>query len=257
MYFDFVNNIRIRSMSKLQIEKLKLYFKERSVFETVEIVEFYLRSESNLNPTTINWRIHELVKSGIIKRLGRGIFSLGESTIFYPEISTTIQLLFKKLEKEFYYTRFCIWNTSIINEFMHHQPVRFFVLVEAEKDTINSVYYFLKEIKKAVYIEPTSEMFEKYIVYEKDAIIVTPLVSEAPIQKVNHVTTITIEKMLVDIYCDEVTFMAQQGSEMRTIFTEAFSKYTVNRSKLLRYAARRGKKAELSTYLDSISNYWQ
>jgi DNA-binding Lrp family transcriptional regulator len=244
-------------MSKLQIEKLNHYFKERSVFDTTDIAEFYLRTERDLNPTTINWRIHKLVQSGILKRLGRGTFSLGEEKKFYPEISTTIQSLFKKLKKEFSYTNFCIWNTSTINEFMQHQPVRFFILVEVEKGMINSVYYFLKEIKKVVYIEPTSDMFEKYIVYENNVIILTPIVSEAPTQKVNNVVTITIEKMLVDIYCDEVTFMAQQGAEMRTIFTEAFSKYTINRSKLLRYAARRGKNAELSTYLESIPNYWQ
>ena len=48
--------------------------------------------------------------------------------------------------------------------------------------------------------------------------------------------------MLVDVFCDDVIFSAQQGSEMRTLFKEALSKYSVNENRMLRYADRRRKK---------------
>ena len=38
--------------------------------------------------------------------------------------------------------------------------------------------------------------------------------------------------MLVDIFCDELIFSAQQGSEMKTIFLEALSKYSVNENRM-------------------------
>ncbi|MBX2965948.1 MAG: hypothetical protein KF845_07365 [Cyclobacteriaceae bacterium] len=69
--------------------------------------------------------------------------------------------------------------------------------------------------------------------------------------------TATIEKMLVDIFCDDVIFSAQQGAEMRTIFKNAFDKYTINQSKMLRYADRRRKKEQLSQFVKTISNLWR
>jgi len=54
-----------------------------------------------------------------------------------------------------------------------------------------------------------------------------------------------------------VIFSAQQGAEKRTIFKEAFTKYTINQSKMLRYADRRRKKEELKQFVITISNLWQ
>jgi len=98
---------------------------------------------------------------------------------------------------------------------------------------------------------------EKYVINENEICIVKPLISEAPTQNINGVETATIEKMLVDIFCNDVIFSAQQGAEMRTIFKEAFGKYTINQSKMLRYADRRRKKEELNQFVKTTSNLWQ
>ena len=140
---------------------------------------------------------------------------------------------------------------------MQHQPNHFFILVETDKETTNSVFYFLREIKKSVFIEPTNDILEKYNLNERETFIIKPIISEAPTQNINGIETITIEKMLVDIFCDDVIFSAQQGGEMRTIFKNAFEKYTINQSKMLRYADRRRKKEELNQFIKTISNLWQ
>ena len=54
--------------------------------------------------------------------------------------------------------------------------------------------------------------------------------------------------MLVDIFCDNVIFSAQQGAEMRTIFKEVFSKYTYNESRMYRYADRSFKLNNITTF---------
>tara|TARA_R110000868_G_scaffold240563_1_gene495027 strand:- start:121 stop:366 length:246 start_codon:yes stop_codon:yes gene_type:complete len=59
--------------------------------------------------------------------------------------------------------------------------------------------------------------------------------------------------MLVDIFCDNVIFSAQQGAEMRTIFKEVFSKYTYNESRMYRYADRRRKKESFK--LNNITTF--
>ena len=236
---------------------MKHHFKSKAVFETQDIVAFYEQTEKDIKQTTVNWRVHTLVQSGVLQRIGRGKFTLGEGKNYIPEISSATKSIFKKLKTEFPFANLCVWNTSVLNEFMQHQPNRFFVLVETDKETTNSVFYFLREIKKSVFVEPTSDILEKYIVNEKDIFIIKPLVSEAPTQNINGVETATIEKMLVDIFCDDVIFLAQQGAEMRTIFKNAFDKYTINQSKMLRYADRRRKKEELTKFVKTISNLWQ
>lgn len=236
---------------------MKRHFKSKAVFETQDIVAFYEQTEKDIKQTTVNWRVHTLVQSGVLQRIGRGKFTLGEGRNYVPEISSVTKSIFKKLKAEFPFANLCVWNTSVLNEFMQHQPNRFFVLVETDKETTNSVFYFLREIKKSVFVEPTNDILEKYIVNEKEIFIVKPLISEAPTQNINGVETTTIEKMLVDIFCDDIIFSAQQGAEMRTIFKEAFAKYTINQSKMLRYADRRRKKGELNQFVKTISNLWQ
>ena len=198
-----------------------------------------------------------MVQNGILQRIGRGKFTVGEEKKYIPEISSTIKTVFKKLKTEFPYTNICVWNTSVLNEFMQHQPNYIFILVETDKETTNSVFYFLREIKKSVFIKPTNDILEKYNLNERETFIIKPIISEAPTQNINGIETVTIEKMLVDIFCDDVIFSAQQGGEMRTIFKNAFEKYTINQSKMLRYADRRRKKEELNQFIKTISNLWQ
>lgn len=140
---------------------------------------------------------------------------------------------------------------------MIHQPGRFYILIEVEKEATQSVFFYLKEEKYPVFVDPTEDIFEKYLSEEKENLIVKSLVTEAPLQKVAGLNTVTIEKMLVDIFSDELIFSAQQGSEMKTIFLEALSKYSVNENRMLRYADRKRKKESFRNYLDSISNLRQ
>ena len=163
----------------------------------------------------------------------------------------------KELEKQFPYMQTCIWNTSFLNELMVHQPGRFYTLVEVDREATESVFYFLKDKMKNVFLEPSSNILSLYASSEKEVIVIKSLVSEAPIQKVKGVQTTTIEKLLVDIFCDETIFAAQQGSEMQTIFRNAIEKYSINENKMIRYADRRGKKEAFIVYLNKISKFWQ
>lgn len=194
---------------------------------------------------------------GVLKRIGRGKFTLGSGRIFVPEISQKLKTINSKLKKEYPFLKTCIWNTSAYNEFMVHQPGRFYILVEVEKDAVQSVFFFLKEAKYSVFIDSTKDLIEKYTPDEKETLIVKPLVTEAPIQKIGGLITTTLEKMLVDMFCDDAILAAQQGSEMNTIFQEAMHKYTVNDNRMIRYANRRRKKETFMNYLSSISNLRQ
>ena len=192
---------------------------------------------------------------GVLQRVGRGLYTLGEEIIFYPEITNSIKSLYKRINKDFPFANFCIWHTSSLNKFMRHQPARFQLMLDVERDASESVFYFIKEIYPNVFLNPNEEIYNKYISGKKDCIIISNLVSEAPTQEIYGVKTATIEKILVDIYCDKIIYSTFQGHEMKNIFYNAFNNYTININTLLRYAQRRGKKYEIEQYIIENTNF--
>lgn len=220
-------------------------------------MEFYRTLDPEVKKTTVNWRVYNLVQEGILNRIGRGRFTFDKKDVYTPELSDKQISIYKKIKSDFPFLTVCIWSTSIINEFMVHQPGRYYQLIEVDKDSMESIFFYMKDRNYSVYMEPSQELIRRYIIDEKEPWIVKSLVSEAPTQEVKDTPTVTIEKLLVDIFCDPVIFNAQQGSEMNQIFSEASEKYSISESKMLRYASRRRKKKELDSFLDEISNYRQ
>lgn len=237
---------------KLHIEKLKYNFETKESFKTSDLALFYKTYESELPQTTLNWRIYHLVQQGVLERLGRGTFRIGKNRLFVPEITSQQKSIYNKLSSLFPFSNFCIWNTFVINEFSRHQSNINFTLVEVEKESLQAIFYELQEFKNNVFLEPKNDVIENYLSNAKGSIIVKTLITEAPLQKTDRVNTITIEKLLVDLYCDKELFFTFQGKELRTIMEESFSKYSINQSKMIRYANRRGRQAEVVSYLKQI-----
>jgi len=129
--------------------------------------------------------------------------------------------------------------------------------VEVEKEATESVFFFLKQDRKDVFLAPSADILSRYASDQKEATIVLPLVTEAPMQTVNGTQTTTIEKLLVDIFSDETIFASQQGGEMESIFREAYNRYIINESRMLRYADRRRKKKGFHAYLNKVSKFRQ
>jgi hypothetical protein len=194
-----------------------------------------------------------LVKTGILTRVGRGKFLIGNRKNYIPEIQAKLKTLNNKIIKQFPFLDYCLWSSSFYNEFMHHQPGKFYLIVEVEKDATESIFFFMKENKYSVFLDPTKELLNRYVPDEKETWIVKSLVTEAPTQNINGIQTTTIEKLLVDLFCDTLILNAQQGAERDIIFDNAILKYTVNENRMLRYANRRRKKVELSNYLKTIA----
>ena len=231
---------------------MKEHFSEKDIFRTRDITEFYRSIKPDLKKSTINWRVYHLVKKGVLERIGRGTFKIGKKITFVPQISSKEVSLAKMIQARYPYSDLCIWNTSIINRFMLHQPFRFMTMVEVDKDSASSIFNYLREEGENAFLKPGREIIENYLQQVENPVVVRPLITEAPIQEVDNINTITIEKLLVDLFSDEVIFSAYQGNELNIIFKEVFSAYTVNEKKLLRYADRRKRKSKLIDYLEKL-----
>lgn len=136
---------------------------------------------------------------------------------------------------------------------MLHQPGKFYTILEVEKEVMESVFYALKEQGKEVFLDPSEEIISKYVMDSKEPIIISRLTTEAPTQQVENISTVTLEKILVDLFCDEKLFGTYQGAELERIYRSAFEKYTVSNSKLLRYANRRNKKNDIEQLIEKIT----
>ena len=116
--------------------------------------------------------------------------------------------------------------------------------MEVEKDASEFIFDYLNSSGSKVFYKPDEDMIYRYINLDERNIIVKNLVSESPLLKVNGIPISTLEKLLVDIYSDP-DFRYLQGSEYSRIADNAMTLFNINKTKLLRYAKRRGVKEEL------------
>lgn len=239
-------------MENLNVNKFTENFKNKYLFTSKDIFNYYKKSEPDIKPSTVNWRIYNLVKNSRINRLGYGKFKIGKVNVYIPDVNSRMVSFYKLLKRKFPLTNICIWDTIILNEFMIHQAGNSYLIIESDKEVTESIFYYLREKDYKPFLKPNEEIMNRYASDEKNSIIIKSLVSESPTQFVNKIKTITIEKILVDVFCDKIIFSSQQGSELSNIFKMAFEKYYINKNKMLRYAARRRKKDKLMNYLNKV-----
>lgn len=253
--FTLNKNIAITNKEKYS-NLINTHFVKKETFTTNSLVDLFRQNEPDIERTTINWRIYQLVKDGIIQRISKGKFTLGNTKSFIPETNETLVKLAEKIKTDFPFAKFCLWETSIINGLTQHHVKENMTVLEAEKEVTDSLFYSLNDDdeyrKKGIYVRVNTELMEKYVSNNENPLVIRDLITEAPLQNTAQYNTVTIEKLLVDLYTDIEIFQAYQGNELTHIFKNAYQKYTINESKLLRYASRRGKKDEISTYINQI-----
>lgn len=121
---------------------------------------------------------------------------------------------------------------------MNLQPPSNWIIVETEREVLESVFYRFTDISKAVFLAPDRKVVDLYVLQHREAIIVKPLLSGALTLPVGKLTTAAPEKMLVDIVAEPNLFRAQQG-ELDLIFAKVFGEIQIDQVKMLRYARRR------------------
>lgn len=232
------------------VEQLKLKFKEEKFFKRESLLNFYRQFDPDLKESTFRWRIHQLKAKKIITPITQDLFTLGIKPDFKPGISEFERKVANLIEKQFHGLKYCIWSTKSVNEFMLHLPGSFITILQVEKDAMEPVYDYLKSNNKGmVYFQPDEKEIDRYIFEAKLPIILQSLISKTPTQKVGKIATITIEKMIVDLFCEKYLFVAYQGSELVHIINNAYERYTVNFTTLLHYARRRGKEVDIKHFL--------
>jgi len=245
-------------MIKFIEKQLKETFKEENNFDRDALFNFLKQFDPEMTETALSWRIHDLLGKNIIRSIKRGVYSISNSQKYVPVISEKLVKLSKIVAKEFHNLDYCLWSTEWFNDFTRHQMSTYFYLLEVERDFVEEVFNAYSESKQfRVYLDPNKDIMERYVGGEI-SIVIKPLTSRSPKQKIplkpnskEKIYVPTLEKMLVDVFCDSVTLYMVQGSEMETLFENALKRYHINFSRMLNYARRRKKEPQLKAYMSA------
>ncbi len=201
--------------------------------------------------TKIRKRLSALVGSGQLVRKGSGTYALSDKPVFRPQVSNEVKELYESIKLDYPFTKVCVYEGPWISPLLHHLASNQTIYVEVEKDASEFVFDYLKADGVKAFYKPNQDMVYRYINLDERNVFVKNLVSEAPLQKIQGILVSTLEKILVDIYCDQ-DFSYLQGSEYERIAENAMTIFNINKTKLLRYAKRRGVKEELEKIYNEL-----
>ena len=239
-------------MTKTIENTVQSYFKSLNQISREKLGNLIKKDFPELSEGTISVYLSKLKKAGIINNPERGVYSITDKEVFNPEINQSLKKIYNKIHKEFPFVDICVWNTKWLNDFMRHQPFKYYTVIEVEKEADEQVFNAISEWNKNVYFNPDEEILERYISSNSEEVtIIKNLVTEAPTSKRNKIEIPTLEKILVDIIIDKELFAAQQG-ELDIIYSTAFKKYAINTAKMKRYAIRRNKESEVEKMISTI-----
>ncbi len=232
------------------IEQLKNRFEKKDSFSREELFDFYRQFDPDLKDSTFRWRIYNLKEKKVITPISQDHFILTYKPVFKPEVDDFEKKINIRLEKQFPGLKQCIWSSKAVNEFMLHIPGKFITVLQIEKEGIEPVFDFLKGLNfGTIYIQPEKKEIERYIFEAEQSIVLQQLTSRAPLQKIGKVSTVTLEKMIVDLFSDKNLFNAFQGNELVYIINNAYKRYAINFTTLFHYAGRRRKDKDLRQFL--------
>lgn len=235
--------------------RLKEEFKTHPVFDRNELWIFFRQYEPELKESSFAWRIFDLRKRNIIRDVKKGVYTLNSQQAYEPALNDTL-ISISKIIKQQYDTHFYnIWDTGWLNEFIELQATTAMVVLEIEKGYMDSAFFTLKDNGFAeTFIKPDENLVEKYISEAQHPVIIKPFLSRSPVQSIEGILVPTLEKIMVDIYCDDQIYYAFQGNQLLNIYRNAVNKYTLNFSKLFNYAKRRSREEEIKSLLLEVLN---
>jgi hypothetical protein len=198
--------------------------------------------------------LKKLLDAEEIIRVGRNAYCVndGNRRVYEHRYSELACNIAREIAADFPYLSFSIFELVQLNAFVNHQIAHNVVFVSVESDLGEFVFDNLKEkYPGKVLIYPSIEIYHQY--WCDDMIVIQKLISESPTGNGEKWHT-RIEKMLVDIFADDIQKESFSESELAGIYEDAFLRYAIDESCLFRYAKRRGTQQRLKEYLTTNTN---
>lgn len=230
---------------------LRVHFTGKQEFTTKEITDALQERFPDLSGSTIAWRLNQLKKDELLYQIGRGLYTFDYKPEFSPELSLKSKRLYNRV-KALYTGEIVMWDTFLLNEIAGSDISKYWVFLALNKDELDALFGEMLSFSKKVYLQPDKETTARYLIPQDEAIILTALISETPTERSGDYLSPSIEGILVNAWFEHEQYLQPIGLDIRKLYEQAFAKYNVNKSKLLRYAARRDKRKEINELLKTI-----
>jgi hypothetical protein len=240
-------------------------FSGKNLVKKSELKDYATRQIPDMTEQEFRSVMYQLTnKSGLVSS-GSGIYVIRDTKTEYssdlnfykkkfkPLPSDFLQKIVSEIKTTFTNVDLTIWETQELNQFMVHQPFVNMVIMEVEKDSVESLFNHFSEIFPGkTFLYPDQLVFERYILRQKEAVIISKSITQTPKgRKRSSWPYAKLEKILVDIFVNKDTFIFYQGSEMITIFEEAFKNFLIDEPSLFRYAGRRNATKKLKEFIQT------
>lgn len=224
-----------------------------SIFDKKLFFEKVIENVGELSKSSLEKYLKKYLQSGEIARIGRNAYcvrgNLRDYEYDYSDLSVHIAEI---LNDEFYDLDFRISELYQMNRFLNHQIAHNVMFVFVEKELCTSVFERLKkEYEGNILINPTEDDFFNY--RRDDMIVVRNLLTESPKGK-KEVWHTGLEKMLVDIFSENLIKALFSESEYPAIYEEAFGSYVIDESQMFRYAKRRKSDGRIKKFIQEETN---
>lgn len=219
----------------MEVMRKDIYFSKDELISNI-----FDSNNSALSKAGIYKRIKKMITNKNLQRISKGMYTYTSKEEFIYKVDSAVGLKVLRILKKNYYTdsRYIVYDSNVLNMFLNHLIANNTIIIEVEKDLVESVFWCLKDNGfKNVLLNPSENENYLYNPYNGSGIIVKTMVSKAPIDNKKH--RITIEKLIVDIICDETLKMFYEGAEIQTMIEEILNNYIVKYDSVRNYAKRR------------------
>lgn len=245
---------------------IKKYCEEKNIVTNSELKQFISHFIPELNIKNISFYIFDLKKSNIIYQLQTNTYKYcGKRKNFQVTITDYLIQIWQDIIDSFPNINMCIWQTSSVYDFMNLQPFKNYIIIEVEKFAINMVYSILFKKYDNVILKSKIDNNEIMRIIDNH-IIVSNLIDRAPIEKRYSFSRIgynqfynghtpfpspKVEKLLVDLFCDDPLLMFSKSSELVNIYENILKSYKVDFTKMFRYAKSRNSVEDIKRFIEN------
>jgi len=220
-------------------------------FTRKDFYDAYREGHGEKTQDALDYALRREVAAGNIVHVGRNQYAYAkEKRIYKYDYSDVAGQVAVEIQKDYPSVDFQIFELTQLNAFVNHLYAHNTIFVSVENDAIDYVFDSLRdEYPGRIMLKPKADDYFRYLV--DNQIVVLRLPSESP-KGIDAPWKSRLEKILVDITVDKLLTRIVSVSEYDAIFSQAFDRYLIDTSAMLRYANRKGAGVK---FKDRIEEY--
>jgi len=205
-----------------------------------------LENELEITRTTAKNYLSRLANQNTIKRIGRGLYQIGEGETVKTETPQETSKLAQTIRERFPFADTVTWSLSMLSNYTNYALTKELMFVETSNTLSESIRDYLQEKGYNAILNPTKRDYNEYTKMTDPLVFI----SERDERYAVEGNTPYPEKIWADIYylITRKTLNFSPG-ELGIIFTNMLREEGVNFNRLRRYAQRRGIANEITLFL--------